>query len=112
MVHVYGVTHSFEITSIMGTKNCVLTPSNGFLSALERLPGKRRIGLESLSHGDWREIDIDLAALGEDACRELRPRFNHSSDLYWDVLRRKCEDLGHEVFFVSENTKVPSSVNL
>ena len=111
MVNVYGVTHGFEITSITGTQNCRLTPSDGFLSSLERLSGKRRIGLETLSYEDWYELDTDLAHLGREACLELHPRFDHSSDMYWNVLEETCKKRGHEVFFI-EDVNVWKEYNL
>lgn len=111
MVHLYGVMHGGCVTSISGSREFEVLPTQGLVSdLLNRFPIGTRIGIEDLSKQDWADVVWHLSNLPfnppeprfiDDEPQDS-PRYKLSGHDYWGTLEELCSGLGFEVVFLED----------
>ena len=106
MVKLIGVHHGgYEISLVTGRGEFPVRPSEELLKWLSGFPTGTRIGLESLTFGNFEEVKVDLARrslsmLNDEDEREYVTGYGSETERYWDFLRDFCMARGMNVVFL------------
>jgi len=106
MVHLIGVHHGMESDNILtGRTESQVFPSDGLKAYLSQFPRGTRVGLETFSDYDWKEVKADLREqcqgkrdilLDETSGRHYTVEYSEIHKRYWEILAQACGGLGLE----------------
>ncbi|MFH1585484.1 MAG: hypothetical protein ABIB79_01820 [archaeon] len=113
MVELIGVCHggSINLAGIIPLRSFSVYPSQGLINYLSGFPNDiTKIGLETLSSSDWKDIEVDLKNLAykrlnllfNENGRNYLPSYDKIHEKYWRSLEFDCRNLGFEVEFLED----------
>ncbi len=105
MVRLYGVHHAVNISYgflIPKSRKLPVTPSSEFLTDLDSLPRRSRIGLECFDDQDWQDIKKHLELRGVEADFWGFPHYDDNDRLYWGSIVEFLRKNGHEPVFLED----------
>lgn len=111
MVHLYGMVHGGCVTSILGSRDFEVFPTQELMfDLLNKFQIGTRIGIEDLSKQDWADVAWHLSNLPfsppeprfKDDEPQARPYYKLSDHDYWGTLEELCSGLGFEVVFLED----------